>query len=362
MDERMSAKQVVCMMVLFILGSNLITGGNMTAGQDAWASLLLGYIIAIPIVAIFAYFKKSVPDKDLFDLAYLSFGKIGGSIITLIFSGYAIRLGGLVIRNFTEFIQVVSLPETPQYINAICFGLISLYTIKKGIEILARGATFVLPVVSITVIVLGLLSIKHMNIEYIKPILAQDFKVILKGAMYNVMFPFAETAVFIMFFPLVDTKKSPTKLYLYAITFGTLLFLDVVVRNTLVLGVPMMKSVYFPSYSAAGIINIKDFISRIEVLVSGNFIVSGLVKITVCLFVSCKGIAKLFNIKDYKKLAAPITLLMIAIAGFVFENTMHMVENINNRGYFILLIQVGIPVLVLIGTKIKMRKSINNKT
>lgn len=357
MDERISAKQVVCIMILFILGSNLITGGNMTAKQDAWASLIIGYIIAIPIVAIFAYFKKSFPNKDLFDLSYIAFGKIGGSIITIIFSVYTIRLGSLVIRNFTEFIQVVSLPETPQYINAICFGFISFYTVKKGIEILARGATFVLPVVVITVIILGLLSIKHMNVDYIKPVLAQDWRVIFKGALYNVMFPFAEIAVFIMLFPLVDTKKSPTKLYFYAITFGTLIFLDVVIRNTLVLGMPIMKSVYFPSYSAVGIINIKDFVSRIEVLVTGNFIVSGLVKITVCLYASCKGLAKLFNIKDYKKLAAPIALLMIAIAGFVFDSTMQMFENINNRGFFILTIQVGVPALVLIGAKIKTRKS-----
>ena len=357
MDERISGKQIICIIVLFVLGSNLITGGNMMASEDSWASLIIGYLIAIPIVSVFAYFKKSFPNKDLFDLAYISFGKIGGAIITVIFSIFAIRLGSLVIRNFTEFIQVVSLPETPQYINAICFGFISLYTIKKGIEVLARGATFVLPFVTITILILGILSIKHINLDYIKPVLGQDWKLIFKGAIYNVMFPFAETAVFIMLFPLVDSKKSPAKLYIYAITFGTCLFLDVIIRNILILGFPVLESVYFPSYSAVGVINIKDFITRIEVLVTGNFIVSGLVKITVCLYASCKGIAKLFNIKEYKKLAAPITLLMIATSGFIFENTMHMFENINNRGFFILIVQVGVPVIVLIGAKIKMRKS-----
>lgn len=70
--------------------------------------------------------------------------------------------------------------------------------------------------------------------------------------------------------------------------------------DIMIFGIPLVSSLYFPSYTAAEIIDIVGFISRIEVLVSGNYIIFGVVKISVCLFVSCKGVAKLFKFKNYK--------------------------------------------------------------
>lgn len=355
-NEKISAFQVINMMVLFILGSTMVTGGDMGAYQDSWVSLLLAMLMALAVVSIYARLKKLGPEQDLFDLSYTVFGKIGGAIITFLFSIYVFHLGSMVIRNFTEYIQVVSLPETPQVVNAISIGLIAFFTIKAGIAILGRGTVLVLPIVAFIVLSSILFSINHMDLSNIKPILYQDPKTIFSGAFSMFAFPFAETVVFISVFPSVKNKKKFYPVYLTAILISGFLLLVLLLRNIFVLGFPLIKSLYFPSYSAVATIEVGSFLSRIEVLVSGNFIISGLVKVTVCLYVACKGFAKLLNIDDHKKLAAPLSFLMVVASGLLYKNTMQMFAFVRIYKYYAPFFQVIIPLIILIFAEIKAKR------
>ena len=118
-DGKISGKQATHMMILFLLGSSLVTGGGMIAKQDSWISALVGVIMAVPLVAILGNLCKMAPGKDIFDMAYLVFGKIGGAIITVLFCLYTIHLGAFVIKNFSEYFQVVTIPETPLAVTTI---------------------------------------------------------------------------------------------------------------------------------------------------------------------------------------------------------------------------------------------------
>jgi spore germination protein KB len=355
-NEKISGKQAVSIMILFAMGSSIVTGGSLKAEQDSWLSIIIGAVMSIPIVLIYARINKLEPDKDLFDLSYMVLGKLGGAIVTFLFSAYAIILGILVIRNFTEYIHVVSFPETPQIVVAISIGLIMYFTVKKGIEVLGRGNVFIMPIAMFVVILLILSSTQNMDLDNIKPILYDNLKPVLAGAYSVLVFPFAETVLFITVFSSVDTKENPAKLYVKAILFSGLLLFALVLGNTLVLGFPLVKSLYFPTYTNAGIIEVGKFFSRVEVLVSGNFIVFGLVKATVCLYVGCRGIAKLFNISDHKKVAAPISLLMMISSVYIFKNTMQMFKAAEIYSYSAPFFQIVIPLLILISLQIKLKK------
>ena len=355
-DGKISGKQATHMMILFLLGSSLVTGGSMIAKQDSWASALVGMIMALPVVAIYGSLCKTAQGKDVFDMAYLAFGKIGGVIITALFCMYTIHLGALVIKNFSEYFQVVTIPETPQAVTAICLALLAYYSISKGIEVLGRGAVFMMPIVLVVILLLTVLSLKYTNIENLKPMFNHNLKPILSGAYALFTFPFAETVVFVTVFSVVDTKKSPVKLYLIAILFAGGLLSVLVAVAIMILGLPLVASLYFPSYSAAGVIDIGNFISRIEVLVSWNYIIFGVIKVSVCLFVSCKGIAKLFNLKNYKVPAAPTITIMVAISLFVYESTMQMFGFLDIYKIYAPFFEVVIPLALLVALKIKAKK------
>lgn len=355
-DGKISGKQATHMMILFILGSSLVTGGSVSAKQDSWFSVLIGMLFAVPVVLIYASMYKTASGKDLFDMAYMVFGKIGGALITILFSIYTLHLGALVIKNFSEYFQVVTIPETPQFVTALCIGLLAYYNIVKGIEVLGRGSVFIMPITLSVILLLNLLSFKYMDFDNLKPMFNQDLSLIMSGAYSIFTFPFAETVMFITIFSVVETKKSPAKLYLTAILFSGVLLALLVAVATMILGLPLISYLYFPSYAAAGVIDVGGFLSRVEVLVSGNYIIFGVVKVTVCLFVSCKGLAKLLGVKNHKVFAAPNVTIMLVASLFLYESTMQMFDFIDIYKIYAPFFEVVIPLAVLIALKVKAKR------
>lgn len=48
------------MMILFILGSSLVTGGNTEAKEDSWVSIILAIIMAIPFILVYISFYSFI--------------------------------------------------------------------------------------------------------------------------------------------------------------------------------------------------------------------------------------------------------------------------------------------------------------
>jgi len=337
-------------------------GGSTVAEQDSWIAIIVAMIIMVPFYYMFAKLATLYPGKNFYEMAYLALGNIGGFIITFIFTCFSLMLGALVIRNFTEFIQTVSFLETPQYIVAIIMGLLAYQVIKVGIGIIGRGANLVGPLVIITILATVLMTINKMDISHIKPILSVSFSKILSCSIYSVSFPFGEVVLFTVLMPCLPKEESPYKAYLQALLIGGTLLVIAMLRNILVLGLPTAHALYFPSYSAVGFINIREFINRIEVLVSGNFIISGLVKISVCLYCVCKGLSRMFHAPNHRTFAATSVALMVAISGWAFASTMEMMENITIYTMTLPFLQIGLPLIVLIATLIKRRKENKSQT
>ncbi len=354
--EIVSSKQMINIIILFILGTAFISGGSATAKQDSWISIIFAFLLLIPIYLVYAKLNKLYPNKNVFEMFYECFGKIGGLIFTIIFTLFSLHLGALVIRNFTEFIQVVSLPETPQYALAIFLGVLSIWIVKSGIEILGRGATITVPIVITATILTVVLNINNIDLSYIQPVFGSGFGKILSNSINYISFPFGEAVLFLSVMPCLKLKASPYKVYLIGAAIGCVILLMGRLRNTLVLGLPTLETLCFPSYNAVGIINIKEFITRIEVLIIGNFILSGLAKVCICIYVTCKGFARLFNVANYKNFAAPVALMMIAVSAVTSSNTMEMMAYLKPYKYYAPVIEIFVPFLLLVVTLIKKPK------
>lgn len=354
-SEVLSNKQNISLITLFLIGSSAILGVGTTAKQDVWIVILIAMGYSLPVLLIYSRLNHNHPGMDLYDIIEKLMGKIFGRFIILLYIWYSFHLGSLVIRNFTEFIQVVSLTETPKYSIAI-MAVICIIGVRFGLEVLGRFSEFVFPYIIATILGLIILSIPNMEVINIKPILYSGVKPLLKTAFYAFSFPFAEAVIFTLVFKYSPQKGSILKPYFLGVLFSGFILLFVSLRNILVLGSEIATSLYFPSYSAVSLINIGDFFQRIEVLLSISFIFVGFIKISICLLVSCKGIAKLLQIEDYKPLGAPIGLLMISMSLFIYDNVVEMLDWAKNvYPYYAIPFQIIIPLLLLVLSEIRMR-------
>ncbi len=353
--ETISLKQSVFLIALFIFGSSALVGVSGEAKQDGWLAILIAIGFAVPVIFIYARLLVLFKDKDIFDMLISTFGNFFGKVLSLIFIWYAFHLGALVTRNFSEFINVSTLRQTPEFFTIAFIGLLCILTIKSGIEILGRFATIAIVIVVIIVIGTFIMAINIMKFDNIFPIASKGFSKILGVSYGSLTFPFAETVLFLGVLPNLKKNKSPYKAYFYGVGLGGILLFIVVLRNIFILGGDLMSNYFFPSWTSTGIIILGNFLSRFEELIGANLLLAGLVKISICLYVACIGISKVFNFKNYRDIVAPTAFFMLSLACIVYRSTMEMFNWLKIYSIYAIPFEFIIPILLLIVAEIKER-------
>lgn len=354
-NKLMTSSQAICVLILFTLGSSLVVGVNTQSRQDSWIALLLGLTMFVPMLLVYARIVNLYPGQGIYDVITDVFGKRIGKAIILLYVLYAVHLGALVMRTFSEFLQIVAIPETPQLVTLLFLFFICIWMMKSGAGVLGRWSKIIIIPIFIAILVTLLLSSKFANINNLKPIGTTDFGTLVDSSFSVFAFPFGESILFSALFGHVDPTGNRLKIYIMGIAISSLTMLAAVLRNILVLGAPTMSIDYFPSYSAISIIALGDFLTRIEVLIGIVFMFGGFVKICVCMFAATIGISKLINVPDDRKLAVPVGLLMITLAMIIYTNTSQMFDWIRIYKYYALPFQVILPLIILVGAEIKTR-------
>lgn len=355
--EIISSKQIIATIIAFFFGSSVILGVNSELKQDSWIALIVALILLMPIILIYARIIKLYPEKDLFEITEILFGKIFSKIITILFVWYAMHLGALVLKDFSEFTKVTSLLNTPEIIILLSMTIVTAYLTKSGIEALARWSIVTICIVLCFLTFTLIFSVPIMNFNNFFPMFNHNLKDVFKAAFNIFTFPLAETVLFLMIASSYSKNNSPYKVHFYSAFFGFIILLSVIIRNVSTLGVPLVASEYFPSYAAARLINVGDFLTRIEGTITINFILVGLTKITVCTIAAAKGITYLFKFNDYKTMAIPVCLLVLAISTTLYNNLMEMFEFLPFYSIYAIPFQIIIPIIIWITAEIKSQKN-----
>jgi spore germination protein KB len=340
---------------MFMLGSALIHVASSKANQDFWVSYLAVIIITLFMFFVYSRIFSLFPQKNMLDIHKFLFGKIIGSIIYGSYVFYAFSLGVFVTRHFTEFIQITSLPETPQYAFAICIILLSIYIVKQGIETLGRWSLFTLPFIILIFLFTMIFSAYLFNPGNLKPLFQSDFSLIADSTFNSYSLPFGESVIFLLLLDSLQNSKKTLKAFYISMAIGVTIIILAVFRNILVLGVENNKLLVSASVSAVSIIQIRSFVERIEVIITIIFIICGLSKVAVCLMGACKGTAKLLKLDSYRPLSVPLGLLMLMLSFNVFESLMHITEWFNVYRVFFLPIQILFPLAAWITAEIKIK-------
>jgi spore germination protein KB len=358
--EIISGKQLKNLIIVYLMGAALVASGSAYAKHCAWISEIASIIIAIPIVLMYARLSCISKGKNIFDLFQDSLGKFIGCIFTLLFLIYSIYLGSAVIRNFTEFVQIVFFPDTPQYTTAIFAFCTILYIINKGIEPLARAVSSVAYLLIGVMLMLVVFSLGDMDFSNILPIFSEKISVMAKESFFLLSLPYLEIVMFLGLGGSFKKGDSLYKAYVYGLVISGVVLLLAFLRNIFVLGTHVMEQVYFPAYTSTSLIDIADFITRIEVIASSTYTFSIIIQSAVCFITACKGVAKLANIKDYKVFSAPACLLGLYLSKTMFKSTQALFGTIIKGRVPVFLVQFLIPLITWIAAEIKFGKKSEN--
>lgn len=349
--KKINAKQAICVLTMFTLGSTLLYSGG-DINQDIWLAVLIGAMMFFPMLLVYARLVSLHPGKNLYEIIMELFGKIFGRIVVILYILYAIYYGAMLMRYFSEFMQVSSLIETPQVVLFILMFLIALWTMKCGVLTLGRWAKYVLPLAITSIFITILIGLKYMNFKNILPVAATAFPDLMNNSFSFFALPFADSVLFLTMFDSVKTEESPYKIYILGTLISAAIIIAVKLRNIFILGIPSLQMYYFTSYTAVSVISLGEFVTRIEVLIGMVFAVDMYVKFCVCYYAVSSGLGNTFKIA-YKNLAVPAGLLIMSMACILFENMLEMYLWSSVYKYFAFPFQVMIPLLMFAVAEIK---------
>ncbi len=211
-------------------------------------------------MAVYARILSLHPGKNLFEILIAVFGPLAGRLLALLFTWYAFHLGALVMRNFQEFIRIVSFPETPEFVPTMLMGILCIWAAREGAAVLGSWSRLMFPILAGLILTVTALSMKDASFDEIRPVAYNGMKPIFSSAFGVLTFPYAETVLFMAIFRKDRGKTKPLAIYLLGLVLSSVLIVIVSVRNVMVLGPDIVESLYFPQYAAVGIINIGDFL------------------------------------------------------------------------------------------------------
>lgn len=348
-------REICSILVVMLLGSTVVLGSSMQAGQDSWLSILLATALVMPMALVYARLMKLMPGLNLYDMLETVFGKVGGKVCTAIFTWYSLSLGSMVLRNFSEYIKITLLPKTPEIIIMMAMIFITFYLVHSGTMVLGKFSSVIIIMILILMALTVFMCLPNMDVENLKPFFEHSSTQIISGTISTAAFPFGEIVLTLVLMRTANAKDSSYKVFIWSIAISGFLLCAVFLRNVMILGEYTMSMAYFPSFSTARIISMGSLLERFDALIAIFITLSGYVKLGVCLFAAAKGFSKLFSLKSHRTLLFPTTMLMWALCTILYRNIMEIMDFVNIYPLYALPYQVVIPLLLWICAEIKFR-------
>ncbi|WP_425448229.1 GerAB/ArcD/ProY family transporter [Dethiothermospora halolimnae] len=356
--EVISEKQGISLLVLFIVGGSSIFAQALSADRNVWLAYILAILTGFPLMLVYARLHCIFPGKNFLDIIEICFGSIISKIIILIYIWISIFIAGDIVVIYSQFINLISFPETPQIITKLSLIILCILGAKKGIEVLGRSSRLFLIVLLIYLVAIVVFLIPEMDIEKLKPILYEGAKPVFMGTLSVLAFPIMQIVIFTMTFSTFSKKTSPYKIYILGMLIGIGYLAILSTNNILVWGLNVTESYYYPLYTTIAGINISNLGQRIELGIIIIFFLGGFIKISILIVSACKGVGKIFNFKDYKIIIIPIALLVTNLSHIQYKSVMYYYEfNREVWPYYHLPFQIFLPLIIWIIAEIKKKRA-----
>jgi spore germination protein KB len=137
--------------------------------------------------------------------------------------------------------------------------------------------------------------------------------------------------------------------------FFVLVLIEIATLGVLLVFGPTLTSSYlFPVLSGVKMINIANFIERLEIFPLIVWITSGTVKATLFFWAAALGSAQLFGLKDYRPLILPLAVIVTALGYLLHPSIIDLINFLTQAfPFYALTFEFIIPLLLLMVVLIK---------
>lgn len=356
---RLSPGQLFSLVVLFEFGTALVVPLGLDAKQGAWIAILLGLAGGLLLFLVYGSLFRLYPSIPLTGYAREILGKYMGWPLGFFYILFFIYGAARDLRDGGDLLVTSAYDQTPLFaINALMIVAV-VYVLHQGIEVLARLSWiyFMIILVIGTLGNLFVLTSGIIDIKNLLPVLEKGWKPVLTTAYSQTfMFPFGETICFTMILPLLRNQILAIKMGMAAMAFSGIVLSLTISVEIATLGVDMASRSTFPLLTTISLVNIVDFLQRLDAIAVLTVIIGVFFKVVIFSYAALMGATDLFKIENHQKLVWPIGMVILFSSMMIASDfSEHLEEgNFALRSIFILFSAV-FPLLLLVVALIRKR-------
>ena len=190
--ERLSTHQFMVLGSAVLLGTTFFPAGSLVAGiagRDGWMAILPGFIIGIPFGLMILSMVPKYPNKNLLEISERVLGKWLGKGLGILYFAVVTYFGAVLsVQGVDMFIRTI-LPLMPRYVFIFGGITIILLLFFTGIEVLARFAEVVFPIIMASLILTAIFAIPRFEQGELYPILSEGIKPIFYASFQIAPWP-----------------------------------------------------------------------------------------------------------------------------------------------------------------------------
>lgn len=351
-NKTITGHQLFTLTALSILGGSILVISSTIAAvakRDAWISVLVTILFGLFMLWIYSFLGTRHQGLTLIGITQKIFGSWLGKIVS---AGYVLFLFTTAygIPWYIGSFGAHNMPGTPVPVILVIFVAVLLIAIYYGIEAIARASEVLYIFVTLIFLLSIVLVLPNIKTEYITPVLENGFVPIIKGAVLLSCFITFVGIVMLMIYPshVADSKEGQRALFKGFLWVGGIVFSTTLV-SILVLGSVVVAKSAFPTVLLAREVNIGTVLTRLEYAISVIWTVTEFTIGITFFYTFIIGLSELIGLKDHKRIAAPLGLIILEYAWIVNPDSVQHANWII-IGFMPQIILFGcvIPVLMLV--------------
>lgn len=316
------------------------------AKQDMWISPVLASVTGFLVVYTVYQLNKSYPKETIIQYSGRILGKIPGKVLGLLFLLFLLHVNGLIIRQYGEFVVGSFLSKTPLSFVIGSMVLVCALAVRGGLEVLARIAQLIVPVVVLFWLLIFILLIPDMDLKNMFPIMEKGIIPPILGSI-TPMGWFTHFVLVSFFLPFLTDREKGMKWGMISVICVMITLFIINIGTLFVFGgiVPMLT---YPVMSAARYISIADFLEHLESVVMALWVASAFLKISAYFYALVLGTSQWLNISNYRVLVFPLGLLLVLFSFWSVPNLQELNHLFRNVPFYNATFELAIPLLLLL--------------
>ncbi|WP_245954958.1 MULTISPECIES: GerAB/ArcD/ProY family transporter [Paenibacillus] len=346
--ENISVLQIGKMMYLAVTPTAILSTPAITykfAKQDLWISPMWAFsgVIAIWIAL---GIHRLFPGENLVQAGERILGRMLGKVFGLILLLYYLYLGGVIVREYGEFVVGAFLVQTPLLVVSGSMVLVCAVVVRSGVEIIARFADLFIPVFALLFLLLILPLLPELHILKMLPIMGEGIGPSLSGAVVLQAW-FSEFLTVSFLIPFANRAGKVKKSMAITLLAVIVTLVSSNLATLLLLG-DITGNYTYPFLIVARYINLADFFTHLESIFMAIWVLGAFVKICVFFYVSVLGTAQWMELRDYRPIVLPVGFLLLLMSIWVAPNLQELTHALSTSIIFsALTVLVCIPAALL---------------